>query len=168
MVAVNAVSTFSSHRLSEAKRRYSRVYGPHHQTLHHMRSSHMLGQTYTLPDGTEIDAAGYISMALGFVSGIEYDSSEISNCYYSTFELVSQFSHFTYDLNNLKIYNLIVYDPIHTLGNVIATLEYCDWNAVLQSFSPYFGLDYANMADQLTRIVVASFTSFSVIFTRFT
>ncbi len=98
MVAVNAVSPFSERRLSEAQRRYSRVYGPHHQTLHQMRKTHMLGQTYTLPDGTEIDAQGYISMALGFVSAIEYDSSDISNCYYSTFELFSQLQHFSYDL----------------------------------------------------------------------
>jgi hypothetical protein len=45
--------------------------------------------------------------------------------------------------------------------------RYCDFNAVLTSVEPYFALDYSRMADQVTRLGVASFTEFPKILKKF-
>lgn len=39
-------------------------------------------------------------------------------------------------------------------------IRYCDFNSILTAIEPYFALDYARMADQVTRVGIASFLDF--------
>jgi hypothetical protein len=80
-----------------------------------------------MPSGVEIDAESWIAAMLGFTVALEYNTDEISDCFFATFDFAETITYFKYDWEEMKTnyspYNVFVYDPIHLMTNSVALSE---------------------------------------------
>lgn len=82
--------------------------------------------TWTI-NGVVVNTTDPRSMVLGMVSALQYNNQTWGQCFYTTTATLSFTDYFSADLtdflDNGNYYNLMVYDPIRFISNLLACYQ---------------------------------------------
>lgn len=131
-----------------------------------------------------IDAEGAKAWFYGLAKGIQYkgvestrgaDASESpqSNCFYAIYGLVDTADLLKYDFQNImqegsfNWFNVAGYDPLHLVGDLTVSYQYCGGTTQLNNLTSLMSQDYAYIAQLATNQVSYLATEWSNVAKKF-
>lgn len=78
-------------------------------------------------NGVTFDPTDVRTFVLGAVAGLQYNNNTYGKCFYAAVDTVNFLDYFEKDFKRLfteyNFYSLMVYDPTHFYGNIVAAYE---------------------------------------------
>lgn len=126
----------------------------------------------TITDGLTIDATTSFAYWLGFAQGMQYtglnretennlpgQKVQLTNCFASMYSFLSTLDTMGYLVENFTtgdIFDVFVMEPTHVVADFVVNFEMCEVGKIIDQFRAMASLDYAALADTLTREVLVT------------
>lgn len=183
------MSSYSRKRVREVRTHLEKIYGKGLVGLFNEDGKFMedrLSLARTRPKatwvnigGNQIDAETSSAWFYGLSKGLQYKgmagggggdsdaSAASSNCFFALYGMTDSIDGLVNDAKSLTAtsgsvnwFNIVGYSPIHLLGNLSVTYEYCGGYQYLDQFTSYGSLDYGFMSERFSRQVTYYMTEF--------
>jgi hypothetical protein len=127
----------------------------------------------TITSGLTIDGTTSTAFWLGFSKGMQYEGlkkaesetanlpgndTPLTNCFASTYSLMTSLDNAGHNLKTInsepgtfKGFDVLFIDPTHVLADFTVNWEMCEFDGIIEQFKLIAGLDYASIADNLSR-----------------
>ena len=112
----------------------------------------------------QIDITTVPSFFFGMTAAMQYDTNYASDCLYHVVDLFGSIDYVISSFNDLlttyNVFNFVGYQPVHAYSNLVSAYEVCDGQFYFNQLSMLASLNYATIAEQLTRPLIAAFTTY--------
>jgi len=110
--------------------------------------------------GKDFDQYDIVSMIYGGIRALQNDpfndEAVVSECFIASFDTVTTIEYLLLDLRHVldgaPIFNLLVYNPTHIMGNLAATYEYCNLYIYVSQAQMIADLDFGFLSELGTRL----------------